>query len=78
MVFAIASVLMFGLLRPLRALGVRRTRELSKAQMDYAGGIAEAIRLAEETQVFGVMAAQRARIEGPSASPAGDSSIAPS
>jgi ABC-type multidrug transport system fused ATPase/permease subunit len=31
--------------------------------MDYAGGIGEAIRVAEETQVFGVAAAQRSRID---------------
>ena len=58
------SLLLFGLLRPLRAIGVRRARALSQAQMHYAGGISEAIRVAEETQVFGVAAAQRARIDG--------------
>ncbi len=57
-----ASVLLFGLLRPLRRLGVRYSRELSKAQVDYAGGIAEAIRLAQETQVFGAEDAQRERV----------------
>lgn len=57
-----ASVLLFGLLRPLNALGGRRARALSQAQMDYAAGIGEAIRVAEETQVFGVAAAQRSRI----------------
>jgi len=57
-----ASVLLFGLLRPLNALGGRRAGALSQAQMDYAGGVGEAIRVAEETQVFGVAAAQRSRI----------------
>jgi ATP-binding cassette, subfamily B, bacterial len=57
-----ASVLLFGLLRPLNALGGRSASALSQAQMDYAGGIGEAIRVAEETQVFGVAAAQRSRI----------------
>ena len=57
------SVLLFGLLRPLRAQGVRNARSLSKAQVEYAGGIAEAIRVAEETHVFGVEDAQRTRIE---------------
>lgn len=57
-----AAVLLFGLLRPMNALGHRRSRELSQAQMDYASGIGEAVRLAEETQVFGVGAAQRRRI----------------
>ncbi len=60
----VAALALFGLLRPLRTLGVRRARELSKAQMAYAGGIGEAIRVAEETQVFGVAAAQRDRING--------------
>jgi ABC-type multidrug transport system fused ATPase/permease subunit len=58
-----ASVLLFGILRPLRASGVRSARELSKAQVEYAGGVAEAIRVVEETQVFGVVAAQRDRID---------------
>jgi ATP-binding cassette, subfamily B, bacterial len=59
-----AAVALFGLLRPLNALGARRARALSQAQMEYAGGIGEAIRVAEDTQVFGVGAAQRARIDG--------------
>jgi len=58
-----AAVLLFGLLRPLNALGARRAAELSLAQMDYASGIGEASRVAEETQVFGVAAAQRSRID---------------
>ncbi len=57
----LVSLLMFGLLRPLRARGVARTRALSLAQVQFAGGISEAIRVAEETQVFGVGAAQRRR-----------------
>jgi ATP-binding cassette subfamily B protein len=62
-VLAIA-VLLFGLLRPLRGVGVRRARALSRAQIQYARGIAESIRVAEETQVFGAGAAQRTRIDG--------------
>ncbi len=62
-VFVIA-VGMFTVLRPLRALGARRSRELSAAQVVYAGGIAEANRLAEETQVFGVTEAQYQRMLG--------------
>ncbi len=58
-----AAVLLFGLLRPLNAVGHRRSRALSQAQMNYAGGIGEAVRVAEETQVFGVAAAQRKRID---------------
>jgi ATP-binding cassette subfamily B protein len=57
-----ASVMLFGLLRPLRARGVKNARALSKAQVEYASGVAESIRVAEETHVFGVLGAQRARI----------------
>jgi ABC-type multidrug transport system fused ATPase/permease subunit len=58
-----ASLLLIGGLRPLRGIGVRRARALSQAQMRYAGAVSEAIRLAEETQVFGVAEAQRQRID---------------
>jgi ATP-binding cassette subfamily B protein len=61
-VFA-AAIGMFAVLRPLRALGVRRSRALSQAQVRYSSGVAEASRLAEETQVFGVGGAQRARMD---------------
>ncbi len=60
-VVLISSLVVFGSLRPLRALGVSRSRALSRAQMEYAGGLGEAIRVAEETHVFGVAAAQRSR-----------------
>jgi ATP-binding cassette subfamily B protein len=56
------SLLMFGLLRPMRALSRRLARELSGSQIRYAGAIAEATRLAEETHVFGVAPAQRRQI----------------
>ncbi len=59
----VAGALMFMLVRPLKAIGVRRARALSKAQVQYASGINEAIRLAEETRVFGVAGAQRRRID---------------
>lgn len=62
-VFVIA-VCMFAVLRPLRALGARSSRELSAAQVRYAGGIAEANRVAEESQVFGVTDAQFERVSG--------------
>ncbi len=60
----VVAVGMFGLLRPLRGIGVRRARALSQAQVQYAAGIAESIRVAEETQVFGAGAAQRSQIDG--------------
>ncbi len=64
LVVLVAAVGLFGALRPLNALGHRRARELSQAQMEYANGVGEAVRLAEETQVFGVGDAQRGRIDG--------------
>lgn len=57
-----ASALMFGLLRPLRAVGVRNARALSRSQLQYAGAAAEAIRVAEETHAFGVAAVQEKRL----------------
>src|SRR5262249_30176753 len=62
-VFGIATI-MFFLLTPLRALSATRARELSAAQVRYAGGIAEANRLAEESHVFGVTEAQHERVVG--------------
>ncbi len=62
-VVGVTSVLLFGLLRPLRAKGVSYSRALSRAQVEYAAGIAEAIRVVEEMNVFGVVTAQRERIE---------------
>jgi ABC-type multidrug transport system fused ATPase/permease subunit len=55
--------LLFVLMRPMNAIGARHARSLSEAQMSYAGGVGEAVRMAEETQVFGVAAAQRNRID---------------
>lgn len=57
------AVLLFGLLRPLNQIAARRARALSQAGMNLASGVGEAERLAEETQVFGVAAAQRHRID---------------
>ena len=62
-VLVIATVL-FVLLRPLSRLGSRYGRALSRAGVDYAGGVNESVRLAEEIQVFGVGAAQREQIDG--------------
>jgi ATP-binding cassette subfamily B protein len=57
-----AATGLFALLRPLNALGGRVANALSQAQMDYAGQVGEAIRVAEETDVFGVAAIQRSQI----------------
>lgn len=62
LVVGVATVALFGLLRPLRARGVGNARGLSGAQVKYAEGIAESIRVAEEAHVFGVAAAQRERV----------------
>ncbi|MFL5514809.1 MAG: ABC transporter ATP-binding protein, partial [Gemmatimonadales bacterium] len=62
-VFAVATSLFF-VLSPVRSLSNRRARELSAAQVRYAGGIAEANRLAEESQVFGVTESQHDRVIG--------------
>jgi ATP-binding cassette subfamily B protein len=59
----VAALLLFAAMRPLNRLGVRRARQLSRAQLAYAGGISETVRVAEETQVFGVGGAQRDRID---------------
>lgn len=47
------------LLRPLGTLGNRRGRELSRGWLAYAGGVNEAVRLAEEAHVFGAQESQR-------------------
>ena len=59
--FAIATG-MFAVLRPLRSLGVRRSRALSQSQFHYASGLAEANRMIEESHVFGVNHAQFERV----------------
>jgi ABC-type multidrug transport system fused ATPase/permease subunit len=58
------STAMFGVLRPLRKRGRRHARALSRAQSSYAAAVAESVRVAQETRVFGVMSAQRARVDG--------------
>jgi ATP-binding cassette, subfamily B, bacterial len=60
----VLTVSLISLLRPLRRRGVREARALSRAQVQYARGIAESIRVAEEAQVFGAGGAQRTRIGG--------------
>lgn len=54
---------LFLLLRPLSSLGRRSAQALSRAYMNYAGGVSEATRLAEENNVFGVADAQYRNIE---------------
>ena len=54
---------LFGALRPLSNLGGRRGHDLSLASSGYARGVSEAVRLSEETHVFGVADAQRRRVD---------------
>jgi ABC-type multidrug transport system fused ATPase/permease subunit len=56
------AILLFLSLRPLNRIGQRLAKQLSRAQLDYAAGISETNRLAEDTQVFGVAEAQRRRV----------------
>ena len=55
---------LFALLRPLSTVGSRQARVASRASLNYAAGVNEAVRVAEETQVFGVAGAQRHKIAG--------------
>ncbi len=51
------------LLRPLANMGHRRAEALSQGWMAYAGGVNEAVRLAEEAHIFGVEGRQRAVLD---------------
>jgi ATP-binding cassette, subfamily B, bacterial len=53
----------FAILAPMRRRLRSRAGELSEAQVNYAGGIAEAVSVAQETHVFGAGAAQRRRLD---------------
>jgi ABC-type multidrug transport system fused ATPase/permease subunit len=63
-IVAVTSLSIFALLRPIRNIGRRNARLVSRSQVNYAGSVAEAIRVAEETHVFGVDASQRERVGG--------------
>jgi ATP-binding cassette subfamily B protein len=58
----VVAVGLFFLMRPLSSVGNRHGKELSTAQMNYAGGIGESVRMAVEIEVFGVVDVQRRRI----------------
>lgn len=58
-----AAAALFALLRPLSTLGSQRAQSLSRAYIDYARGVSEATRIAEETHVFGADTAQRNRTD---------------
>ena len=62
-VVALVAAGLLALLRPLRRTGIKRARELSRSQLDFASALSEMQRLAAESQVFGVEQAQRDRLE---------------
>ncbi|MHB8532121.1 MAG: ABC transporter ATP-binding protein, partial [Solirubrobacteraceae bacterium] len=62
-IMIVATLALFAAMRPLNQLGQRRARALSQAQLEYAGGVNQANRLAEEARVFGAGAAQREDVE---------------
>ena len=57
----VAAVGLFLLMRPLSSIGSRHAKDLSAAQMNYASGIGESVRLAVEIEAFGVVDVQRTR-----------------
>lgn len=61
-VVLITAIALFAVLRPLSSLGSRQGHAVSRASLEYANGVTEAVRLAEETHVFGVASAQNARV----------------
>lgn len=62
LVMIVVVAALFVALRPLTMIGRRHARELSRAQLHFAGGIGEASRIAEEIHIFGVAEAQRRRV----------------
>jgi ATP-binding cassette, subfamily B, bacterial len=62
-VIIVVAWLLSLMLRPLSRLGRRQAKELSGTSLAFAGGVSEAVRVAEETQVFGVSNAQRKRVD---------------
>jgi len=57
-----SSLGLFWAFRPINRAGRIAARDASQAFIDQANGISEAVRLAEEAQVFGVMGAYRERM----------------
>lgn len=60
----VTAVAIFWVLRPIALLGGRAGRDLSQANMDHAAGVSEAVRLAEDAHVYGVVHAEEEHIEG--------------
>lgn len=64
LVVTVTAAVLFAALRPLSRRVRRHSAASSAAALDQARGVAEAVRLAEETQVFGTGGAQRAKVRG--------------
>ncbi len=62
-VIFVASIALFTVLRPLNTLAENIARELSRAQLAFAGGVSESGRVAEEAHVFRVGEAQERAID---------------
>jgi ABC-type multidrug transport system fused ATPase/permease subunit len=58
----VSAVALFWAFRPINRAGRTAAHDASQAFIDQAGGISEAVRLAEEAQVFGVIGAYRERM----------------
>jgi ATP-binding cassette subfamily B protein len=58
----VTATLLFASFRPFDHVGRAAAAQASQTSIDQAGGISEAVRLAEEAQVFGVGGAFRARM----------------
>jgi ATP-binding cassette, subfamily B, bacterial len=58
-----AAVVLFIILRPARNLATSLSKRLSAAQLEYAGSVGEANRVAEETNVFGTAEPQIERVD---------------
>lgn len=63
-IVGVTSIGLFAVLRPVSRIGQRLAGALSRTSIDYAEGVNESVRLAEEIHVFGGQRAQLERSEG--------------
>ncbi len=63
LILVVTSTGLFAVLRPVNNLGRRFAKAQSATSVDWAGGVNESVRLAEETHVFGTGAAQGQRAD---------------
>src|SRR5262249_24883449 len=62
-IVVVVALALFAALRPLSSLGRRNAKELGRSQLDFANGAGEAVRMAEETHVFGVGETRREQMD---------------